>query len=406
MAADIFVADSYFDGHQYHGGGPYTVLLSGGAVTQILDGDQSASDTLPEIFKSGAAETHRAGFLMPGMVEAHCHLFLDGGELDLDARSQFMKSDIDEMLDMARQNVARMLASGITQIRDAGDRWGINHAVRDEINAASGVHPDIRSPGLGIRRPKRYGGFMAREVETGDDIVAAVREFAETGDDIKIILTGIIDFATGTVKGAPQFDTDEARLAVDTAHDCGHLTFAHCSGLAGLEVAAEAGVDSVEHGFFMTRDILEVLAEKGISWVPTYSPVHFQWARPEIIGWDDHARGEMRKILDSHLANMAMAVNMGVDVVIGSDAGSHGVVHGKAVIDEIYFLVEAGVSMAAALAAATSLPRRKLNMEAADIAAGNPAELAVLKGSPFDDRRNLENLTAVYKDGEIRRFGA
>ncbi|NQV55392.1 MAG: amidohydrolase family protein [Rhodospirillales bacterium] len=405
MSADIFITDSYFDGHEYHAGGPFTILVSDGAIAGVLDGDQSASDDLPGEFKSGA-KSHRVGYLMPGLVEAHCHLFLDGGELDLDARSAFMKSDEAEMLAQARKNVAQSLTFGVTQIRDAGDRWGINHAARDEINAASGVHPDIRSPGLGIRRPKRYGGFMAREVESDDDIVAAVREFAETGDDIKIILTGIIDFATGTVKGAPQFNVAEARLAVDTAHECGHVTYAHCSGIEGLQVAAEAGVDSVEHGFFMSRDILEVMAEKGMSWVPTYSPVHFQWAEPAIIGWDEHAVGEMRKILDSHLVHIAMAVEMGVDVVVGSDAGSHGVVHGQAVIDEINFMADAGVSLDKALAAATSLPRRKLNMETRDIAAGNTAELAVFAASPFDDKANLEKVTAVYKDGEILEFGA
>ncbi|MDP6257975.1 MAG: amidohydrolase family protein, partial [Rhodospirillales bacterium] len=189
----------------------------------------------------------------------------------------------------------------------------------------------------------------------------------------------------------PQFDVDEAKLIVATAHDLGYRTFAHCSGLAGLEVAAAAGVDSVEHGFFMTRDILEILAKKQIAWVPTFSPVHFQWARPEIAGWNDESVDNLRRILDSHSEHIKLADEMGVPVVVGSDAGSHGVVHGEAVIDEIKFLVDAGMSMAKALNATTALPRRLWGSPSADIKPGNKVEIIGLPESPF------ENLAASWQ---------
>ncbi|MDP7101810.1 MAG: amidohydrolase family protein [Rhodospirillales bacterium] len=326
-----------------------------------------------------------AAFIMPGLVEAHCHLFLDGGELDFKQRSEYLKADEDEMLAVARRNIAASLVTGITFIRDAGDKWGINHRIREELAASDELVPEVRSPGLGIRKPKRYGGFMAREVETKDEILAAIKDLLKTGDELKILLTGIIDFETGTVKGEPQFDVDEAKLIVATAHDLGYRTFAHCSGLAGLEVAAAAGVDSVEHGFFITRDILEILAEKQIAWVPTFSPVHFQWTRPEIVGWSDESVDNLRRILDSHSEHIKLADEMGVPVVVGSDAGSHGVVHGEAVIDEIKFLVDAGMSMAKALNATTALPRRLWGSPSADIKPGNKVEIIGLPESPFEN---------------------
>ncbi len=379
MPQRIIQTDSYFDGAEYHNEGPYWVSLEDGLIKDILTSE------LPSEVNVEDDLIEHAAFIMPGLVEAHCHLFLDGGELDFKQRSEYLKADEDEMLAVARRNIAASLVTGITFIRDAGDKWGINHRIREELAASDELVPEVRSPGLGIRKPKRYGGFMAREVETKDEILAAIIDLLKTGDELKILLTGIIDFETGTVKGEPQFDVDEAKLIVATAHDLGYRTFAHCSGLAGLEVAAAAGVDSVEHGFFMTRDILEILAEKQIAWVPTFSPVHFQWARPEIAGWNDESVDNLRRILDSHSEHIKLADEMGVPVVVGSDAGSHGVVHGEAVIDEIKFLVDAGMSMAKALNATTALPRRLWGSPSADIKPGNKVEIIGLPESPFEN---------------------
>ena len=385
MPQRIIQTDSYFDGAEHHNEGPYWVSLEDGLIKDILTREFPSEVNMEDDLIEHAA------FIMPGLVEAHCHLFLDGSELDFKQRSEYLKADEDEMMAVARRNIAASLATGITFIRDAGDKWGINHRIREELAASDELVPEVRSPGLGIRKPKRYGGFMAREVETKDEILAAIKDLLKTGDELKILLTGIIDFETGTVKGEPQFDVDEAKLIVATAHDLGYRTFAHCSGLAGLEVAAAAGVDSVEHGFFMTRDILEILAEKQIAWVPTFSPVHFQWTRPEIVGWNDESVDNLRRILDSHSEHIKLADEMGVPVVVGSDAGSHGVVHGEAVIDEIRFLVDAGMSMAKALNATTALPRRLWGSPSADIKPGNKVEIIGLPVSPF------ENLAASWQ---------
>jgi imidazolonepropionase-like amidohydrolase len=400
MTARILVAGSYFDGEKGHGEGPYTILIDGTRIVDVLGGDRSAERAeLPEAFRAADVPVSHAAFVMPGLVEAHAHLLLDGAKLELDARSAYLKASDEEMMKTGRQNLIANLAAGVTVIRDAGDRFGVNHRIRAEAARADTLVPDVRSPGLAIRKPKKYGAFMAIEVDTPEEIVSGIGQLLKTGDDLKVLLTGIIDFEAGQVKGKPQFTLAEAQLIVETARRHGRPTFAHCSGAEGLEIAIGAGIDSIEHGFFMTDELLAKMAHRGIAWVPTFSPVHFQWARPDIVGWNEETVGHLRRILDSHLEHVGKAAEMGALLVAGSDSGSHGVPHGSALVDELFHFLDAGLSMDQTLRSATSLPRRLWGVGSADIAAGSRADLITLAGSPYDDAENLRRVRTICRAG-------
>ena len=385
MSSYAVVTDTYFDGERYHFAGPYTLEVEKGRIVRVVKSGLSVDQGQEGI------PVKQAAFIMPGLVEAHSHLFLDGGLLDFNARNEYLNASGEEMLAVARANIAANLASGVTLVVDAGDRYGVNHDIRLESRSVT-----VRSAGWALRRAGRYGGFMAREVGSRAEIASAIREISTTADDLKVILTGIIDFKAGVVKGEPQFDPDELRFIVALAREQGLRTFVHCSGVAGLEAAVAAGVDSIEHGFFMTRDILKSMADKGIAWVPTFSPVHFQWQHPEIAGWDGQTVANLRRILDSHLEHVGTAADMGVPLVAGSDAGSHGVRHGEALIDELDFFSRAGLSMEEVLRSATSRPRARWGAEPVSIEAGCRAEFIALAGSPFEDPHHLRTVVARY----------
>lgn len=395
--SELIIAKSYFDGRTRHADGPYVIVIEDDRIRAI----ERAGEAAPALSAGQSRRVHRAEFVMPGLVEAHAHVFLDGGELDASVRGRYLEAPFEAMMAVARRNLASTLRHGVTLIRDAGDRFGVNDALRAEARARAEVLPVLRSPGAGIRRPGRYGGFIAHEVTSDDDMVAAVDRVADAGaDDLKVILTGIIDFASGTVKGEPQFDRQALSLVIRAARSRGLKTFAHCSGALGLEVAVAAGVDSIEHGFFMSRDLLARMAEKGIAWVPTVSPVHFQWARPELAGWDAAAVAHLRRILDEHLAHIALAHEMGVPLIAGSDAGSPGVCHGRALLDELFFFLDAGLPLAAVLESATSRPRRLWGVDEGVLRAGAPADLVLLSGDPFQDRRRLLEVAGVLRSGQ------
>ena len=367
----ILSASAWFDGEHYHDT-PVSLVIDRARIVDVVAGVLDGVDV------------QHCAFVMPALVEAHCHLFLDGGELDFGKRSRYLEAAFDVMCETARRNVARTLEHGITLVRDAGDRFGVNHAMRAESTTLR-----VRSAGIALRRPKRYGSFMAREVDSLDEARAAIREIADSADDLKIIQTGIIDFESGSVKGGPQFNLEALTDIVRCARAAGLRTFAHCSGTEGIDVAVQAGVDSIEHGFFMTPAILRRMAAQGTAWVPTFSPVDFQWRRPELAGWSAATVANLRGILDAHTEQVALAAQLGVNLVAGSDAGSPGVEHGAGLVAELFHFLDCGMTMAQTLHAATSRPRRLWGAEATDICRGHPVNLALFDADPFLDRANL-----------------
>lgn len=363
------IADSYFDGLELHSDGPWTFRLEDGRVRSIERGE--SADTGDRV--------QRAAFVMPGLVEAHAHLFLEGGELGFKARSAHLKADRTTHLATARRNLERSVRHGITHVRDAGDKHGINHAIRGENRG-----PRVHSAGRAIRPRGGYGSFMAAEAEGLEEVEQVATELCQTADALKILLTDIIDFEKGQMKGGVQFSPEETKRLVEVAEGHGLPTFAHCSGPEGLAIATEAGIGSIEHGFFMEKRFLEVMAEKQIQWVPTFSPVELQWRRPELGKWNEETVSRLRAILDNHFEHVGMAQELGVPLAAGSDAGSYGVEHGVALIDELRFMREAGLTVAQVLASATSTPRRLWAGGAERLAEGAEADLVALAESPFD----------------------
>ena len=386
--------DAWFDGEKHHPA-PATFVIKAGIVVDIVDGDHSRALT-----EQGLPLTS-GGFLMPGLVDAHVHLFLDGQPTDGPTRSAHLKKPLDELIEAARQSARQSLACGVTLVRDAGDRHGINHRVRDEAAAGRGL-ARVRSGGLGVKRPKRYGAFMARDVEDDNAIRASVAELAQNNDEIKLILTGIIDFDAGAVTDEPQFDLASAKLVVDTAKQHGRKTFAHCSGEKGLSIAARAGVGSIEHGFFMNRETLAIMRDNQVAWTPTFCPVHFQWAQPQAVGWSDNTVGNLRRILDHHAEHLRLADEMGVTLLMGTDAGSMGVEHGYSMFEEIDRYLEAGLSLEKTLAAATSSARRYFGHARPLLERGAPFEAVLLDASPFERRETLKKPKMVWLTGDVK----
>ena len=147
----------------------------------------------------------------------------------------------------------------------------------------------------------------------------------EGADHIKIVPTGIINFAKGLVVAKPQFSVEEIQQFKNAARSHQKHVMAHASGDVGVGHAIDGGVDTVEHGFFITDDQLKKMRDKGISWVPTFTPVQEQVDHADVMDGKARPWAISRKILENHAQSLQKALAMGVNVLVGSDSGSCGV---------------------------------------------------------------------------------
>jgi imidazolonepropionase-like amidohydrolase len=348
--------------------------------------------------------------LLPGLVDAHTHLFLDGGELDLDKRAAYLKQTPEELLLLASERLQKMVRLGVIGARDAGDKYGVGLALSRLYESKDRpLMPYVESPGAAIHRHGRYGGFMAEPMDHFETARECVENRVMAGADrIKLIATGIINFKKGAVTAAPQMTAEEIRELVAAARSFGKQTLAHASGDDGIEHTIEGGVDSVEHGFFVREYQLAKMRDRQIGWVPTFSPVQEQVDHADAMGWDEEVAENLRRILDQHAESLVKAHKLGVQVIAGSDSGSCGVAHGLGLLYELELMERAGLSAIAVINSATGAGSERLAFKEkfGQIKPGFRSRFLLARHSPLASVSNLKKDKLVVFDGEVVGSGA
>jgi imidazolonepropionase-like amidohydrolase len=372
--------------------------------------------------------------LLPGLIEAHAHLFLEGGELDAEKRAAYLKQSSEQLLAAAKPRLEKLVRLGVMAVRDAGDRDGVGLALsrlyarraRLPVGADSSatsvgrevadksaptgppLMPYLDSPGAAIHHRGRYGSFMADALENFPSAQACVESRVAAGADrIKLIPTGIINFKKGAVTTEPQMTTDEVAALVAAAKAFNRQTFAHASGDTGIDRAIDGGVDSIEHGFFLRDDQLAKLRDRQTAWVPTFAPVQKQVDHAAIMKWEPDVVANLRRILDQHAATLAKAHERGVLIVAGSDAGSYGVAHGIDFLYELELMERAGLPALAVINAATGTSAARLGFREnfGRIAPGGLSRFILTRHSPLETVRNLRQPRTIVFDGEVFETG-
>jgi imidazolonepropionase-like amidohydrolase len=343
--------------------------------------------------------------LLPGLIEAHAHFFLEGGELDLNKRAAHLNRSPEELLGLAQPRLEKLVRLGIVAVRDAGDKDGVGLALsRLCAGADRPLMPYVDSPGAAIHHQGRYGSFMGEPIESFASPSQCVEARVKAGADrIKLIPTGIINFKTGTVTTKPQMATEEIRELVAAAKSFDKQTFAHASGDDGIERTIDGGVDSIEHGFFVRADQLSRMRDRQIAWVPTFAPVQKQVDHANLMGWDAEVFLNLKRILDQHAAALVKAHELGVQIVAGSDAGSYGVKHGLGFLDELELMERAGISPLAAINSATGTSSMRLAFKESfgQIKPGFLSRLILTRFSPLESVANLRKQKNVIFDGAV-----
>jgi imidazolonepropionase-like amidohydrolase len=343
--------------------------------------------------------------LLPGLIEAHAHFFLEGGELDSGKRSAYLKQTPEELLRLACWRLEKLVRLGIVAVRDAGDKDGVGLALSKLYASADRpLMPYVDSPGAAIHHLGRYGGFMAEPIEKFTSLRQCVDARVKAGADrIKLIPTGIIDFKKGAVTTEPQMTTEEICELVVAAKSIGKQTFAHASGDAGIERAIEGGVDSIEHGFFVRSDQLSRMRDRQTAWAPTFAPVQKQIEHAKLVGWDAGVVLNLTEILDQHAAALIKAHELGVQIIAGSDAGSYGVKHGLGLLDELELMERVGLSPLDVINSATgsSSTRLAFKEKFGQVKAGFLSRFILTRHSPLKSIANLRKTRFVVFDDAV-----
>lgn len=279
-------------------------------------------------------------------VDCHIHMVLDGENWK--AAIARHSGGVEES--WVRRTLETYRELGFTYLRDGGDRWGVGALAR-RLAPEYGI--TYRTPLSPLCHKGHYGGFIG---ETYSDlrqyaaIVAGKR--AAGADFIKIMISGLMDFDRFGVLTEDGLPREEIRELVHIAHEEGFAVMAHANGARTVEAAAEAGVDSVEHGAYLDESALRAMAENGTVWVPTLSTIG------NLRGKGRFDEGAVAAILDSALENTARFAAMGGLIAPGTDAGAWAVPHGS--VTEYALLKQAlGENGESILARGTAEIRRK-----------------------------------------------
>ena len=255
-------------------------------------------------------------------AECHAHIFMDGVNYKKAAAAH--KNGPRE--DLIREHLAAYQKAGISYVRDGGDPYGAGVLAR-RIASEYGI--TYRTPVFALHREGRYGKIVGRAFSDWKEYCRLVREVHRAGGDfLKIMTTGILDFAEKGRVTSEALTREEVSAMTAKAHDAGLSVMAHVNGAQAVIDAAEAGVDSIEHGNFQNAESICCMAEHGTIWVPTIVTVS------NLLEEGRYPAETLAWIFETQKTGLRLGFEKGVVLAAGSDAGAYGVLHGKGIREE------------------------------------------------------------------------
>ncbi len=355
-----------------------------------------------------------SAYVLPGLLDMHVHL---DGELSPNRFvERFQLEPADRAL-RAVQYAERTLMAGFTTVRDLGTTDGIALSLRRAINegrikgpriyaagksiATTGGHAD---PTNGVKSSLRGDpGPTEGVINSVEDARKAVRaRYKEGADLIKITATGGV-LSEAKSGDNPQFTVAEVEAIVAAARDYGYKVAAHAHGAEGMKRAVLGGVDSIEHGTYMTDEIMKLMKARGTWYVPTIIAGVYTAEKAKEPGYFSELVRPKAATIGAHIqATFGRAYKAGVKIAFGTDTGVSP--HGDN-WKEFVYMVEAGMPAMAALESATRGGAELLGMwdELGSIEVGKKADVIAVAADPVADIAAMGNVTFVMKEGVVYR---
>jgi imidazolonepropionase-like amidohydrolase len=360
--------------------------------------------------------------LLPGLIDAHVHLFLHPGAEDL----QTVEESVPWRTILAEQAAKADLMGGFTAERDMGTEGAgsPDTAVRDAINQGLILGPRLRISGNAIDilgghedaigfNPAQHVISNADYANSADQIIAVMREQHKEGSDFaKIYETGPDRMIDGVLHTPYQYTEAQLAAAVEEERRLGGFVGVHAMGEPGTLYAAQAGVASIDHATQLSDETMRLMREKGIFAVPTFTIfdyfAHHRESQAGVpadksssVGWEDQAASEAA-MLDYKIAEFKKQIAAGVPFAVGSDVGPFP--HGTQA-RELTLMVKYGMTPVAALQADMINGAKLLHWDGqiGELKPGYYADIVAVPGNPLDDISVCEHVSFVMKGGVVIR---
>ena len=336
--------------------------------------------------------------VIPGLINCHTHLCLDGSP---DPGAAWEGRSLTENVLVAARHAEATLRAGITTVRDLGGREGVDLGLKKAINVGLVQGPRMLVSGKLLCMTGGHGYLMGREVDGPDEARKGAREQLKAGVDvIKLMATGGV-MTLGVEPGSAQLTYEEMCAAVEEAKKADKLTASHAQGTTGIKNAVRAGIDSIEHGFYLDAEAIDMMLERGTFFVPTLAALyHIIQGGPDS-GIPAFMIEKSKRATDAQIESFRRAVEAGVRIAAGNDGGTPFNLSDN-LVSELERMVVAGMSPAEALATANGNAAELLHMadQIGTVEQGKLADLVVLDADPLVDISALRQVHMVIKAGQ------
>jgi imidazolonepropionase-like amidohydrolase len=379
---------------------PGEILVQGDAIKEVST----------KVSRPAGAEIIDLGdtTLLPGLIDAHVHLFLHPGAEDL----QTVTESVPQRTITATLAARDDLLAGFTAERDMGTEGAgsADTAIRDAINRGEIPGPRLRISGNAINilgghedaigyNPEQHVLPNATYANNATELVTVIREQLKEGADfIKIYETGADSGKNGKFSTPYQYTEEELTIAVREAARTGNRVAVHATGEPGTLYAARAGVESVDHAYQLSDETMRIMREKQIFAVPTFTISEY---------FANHAStpaaaARERALIDFHASEFKKQLAANVPIAMGSDVGPFP--HGTQA-REFILMVNFGMSPLAAIQAGTLNGAKLLGWQdqIGTLKPGYQADIVAVPGNPLEDITALQKVTFVMKAGVIYR---
>jgi imidazolonepropionase-like amidohydrolase len=348
---------------------------------------------------------------MPGLMDMHVHF---GQEYQSKSKRP-IKVERETSAILAAKHALVTLKAGFTTVRQVGDSGFVAISLRDLINSGYIKGPRIFTSGRSIATTGGHAdqtngkNIESYDYPTAEDGVingpyeayTAVRQrYKDGADGIKLTVTGGV-LSVAKSGDNPQFTIEEIDAVVSAAKDYGMWVAVHAHGSEGMKRAVIAGVDSVEHGTYMTEEVMDLMIENNTYYVPTISAGEFVAEKSLIDNYfPDIVRPKAASVGPQIGGTFSIASKRGVKIAFGTDVGVQP--HGTN-WKEFYYMVKYGMSEIKAIKAATINTAELLEIDSSlgSIEVGKIADLIAVNSSPLKDISTMQNVSFVMKEGEV-----